>query len=313
VTTRFTLRQLEYFVAAAESGSTTEAAERLHVTQSAMSAALTDLEGSLDVLLFVRRRGRGISLTAQGRELLAEARQLLRGADEFASRATDLQSGLTGDLRVGCYETIMPAVLAPLLGAFQSRHPGIRIDFLEGAQDELGAALLEGAVDLAITYEWELPAGLSGMVFLDQVPHVLLPVGHPLAGADAVALHDLEPEPFILLTAEPAPRLIAQTFERAGVSPLVRYRSKNWDHIRALVQLELGYSMFAQTPGPTPRHWHPAVVGRPITEDVPAPPILIVTPQRTPLTRRARAFYDFCFSEGRRILLDGPPNFAATS
>lgn len=301
---RFTLRQLEYFVAAAETSSTTDAAERLHITQSAMSAALTDLERALDVTLFVRRRGRGIALTSQGRELLVSARELLHGAEELASRATDLQANLSGSLRVGCFATIMPAVLAPLLGAFQARFPEIQIDFLEGTQAELGAALLEGAIELAITFDHDLPHGVTGELLVEQAPHVLLAADHRFANAQRVSLATIASEPFILLNAEPASTLQRATFARAGLQPNIRYSSRNWDHIRALIQFGLGYSLYSQPLGAVPPlHWHPSAVGVPLAEAMPAPPILVATRSEGRLTRRGQAFREFCFAEGRQALV----------
>ncbi|ORB19598.1 hypothetical protein BST36_21125 [Mycolicibacterium moriokaense] len=80
---QFTLRQLAYFVAAAETGSTTQAAAQFVMTQSAMSAALYDLERAVGTQLLVRYRGRGLELTASGRALVPRARELLRAADDL--------------------------------------------------------------------------------------------------------------------------------------------------------------------------------------------------------------------------------------
>ncbi|MEO8328444.1 MAG: LysR family transcriptional regulator, partial [Candidatus Nanopelagicales bacterium] len=75
---RFTLRQLEYFVAVAEAGTITAAAEQIHLSQSAMSTALADLERVFGVQLLVRHHSRGVTLTPSGEDLLVTARELLR-------------------------------------------------------------------------------------------------------------------------------------------------------------------------------------------------------------------------------------------
>jgi len=95
----YTLRQLEYFVAVAETGTVTAAAAKVHLSQSAMSTALADLERLLAVQLVLRHHARGITLTAAGSRLLVEARQLLRQADELQSLATHLGGEVTGRLR----------------------------------------------------------------------------------------------------------------------------------------------------------------------------------------------------------------------
>ena len=73
---KYTLRQLAYFVATAEAGTTSGAADRLYVSQSALSSGLDDLEAALDVQLMLRRKGRGIDLTETGRRVMVRAREL---------------------------------------------------------------------------------------------------------------------------------------------------------------------------------------------------------------------------------------------
>src|SRR5690625_5548304 len=81
-----TLRQLQYFVAVAETQSITKAADRSHVSQAAVSLAITDLEKSLGVTLTIRRRAKGVALTAEGRAILTDARVMLDQAKELAER-----------------------------------------------------------------------------------------------------------------------------------------------------------------------------------------------------------------------------------
>src|SRR5690242_19217172 len=100
----YTLRQLEYFVAVAEAGSVTHAAAAVPLSQSAMSAALADLENALSVQLLVRHHAKGITLTSAGRELLIASRQLLAMADDLRHVAQGLGASLTGTLSIGCFE-----------------------------------------------------------------------------------------------------------------------------------------------------------------------------------------------------------------
>src|ERR1700748_1682568 len=106
----YTLRQLQYFVAAAEAGTVTQAAEAMHLSQSAMSTALADLEKAFQVQLLVRHHARGISLTPAGRELLVQAADLLGAAQ-------GLGSSLTGTVQLGCFSVPAPYVLPELLAA----------------------------------------------------------------------------------------------------------------------------------------------------------------------------------------------------
>ena len=89
---RFTLRQLKYFVAAADAGSVTEAALNIPVAQSSVSAAIAQLESALGVQLLIRHHAQGISPTAEGQQFLVRARALLQDADELERFASELTS-----------------------------------------------------------------------------------------------------------------------------------------------------------------------------------------------------------------------------
>lgn len=300
VLTNFTLKQLAYFVGAAEAGTTAAAAERFFMTQSSMSAALTELEAALGVQLFIRRRGKGLELTNTGQALLPEARRLVRGAEEFGGRAGSLQNRLSGRLVVGCFDTIAPAALPPLLNGFHSRHPDVEVDFLEGGQADLQAALFDGRIELSIMYDYDLPAGLERVVVNEPVPHILVSRKHPLASRMEVALREIAEEPFIMIKTLPARPLIMQVFAAAGVTPHVRFNSGNFDHIRSLVQQGMGYSMVSQTVGATPAHWTHDVVAVPVSDAVPPAYVVIASVDQARLTRRAQAFRDFCLSTYQR-------------
>ncbi|MGW4026231.1 LysR substrate-binding domain-containing protein [Streptomyces sp. NPDC005009] len=270
----FTLRQLAYFVAAAETGTTAAAAGRYFMNQSSMSAALSELESSLGVQLFIRRRGKGLELTSTGRELLPEARRLVREADEFSGRAGALQNELSGRLVIGCFDTIAPALLPPLLKGFARQHPDVEVDFVEGGQETLHEALLDGRIELSLMYEYGLPPSLDRIVVRRPAPHVLVPADHPVAALDEVDLARLADEPFIMISTAPAMPLIEDVFRAAGVTPRVRYSSANFDHIRALVQLGMGYSMISQSAGLRPLHWNDRVVGVTGAGGVPHQPVV---------------------------------------
>lgn len=302
----FTLKQLAYFVGAAESGSTSAAAERFFMNQSSMSAALTELETSLGVQLFVRRRGKGLELTNIGRTLLPEARRLVRNADEFRGLAGTLQNRLSGRLVVGCFDTIAPAILPSLLDGFRAQHPDVEVDFLEGGQDDLHTALFEGRIELSIMYDYDLPSGLDRMVIRRPIPHVLVSARHPSAARSTLSLHELVGEPFIMIKTSPARALITQVFTAAGVTPEVRFESGNFDHIRSLVQQGMGYSMVSQEVGATPAHWTRDILAIPVSDPVPATFVIIAGLEQARLTRRAHAFRAFCAASTS----DGTPAFS---
>ena len=128
-----TLRQLAYFAVVAEEGSLTAAAERIHLSPSALSTAVSELERLLDVQLFIRH-ARGLSLTRDGERVLAESRALLGDADALQRNAGRLQHELTGSIVVGCYPTILSSLLPRVIAEFTTQHPRVSLEIKEGHQ-----------------------------------------------------------------------------------------------------------------------------------------------------------------------------------
>ncbi len=116
----YTMRQLFVFVAVAETGTIRAAADRLHVSQSAVSLAITELERGLKSQLCVRRRAHGVQLTPTGERVLIRAKALLEQAGDLAAEASGAEGVLTGPLAIGCYSSLGPTLLPRLLYEFNS-------------------------------------------------------------------------------------------------------------------------------------------------------------------------------------------------
>jgi DNA-binding transcriptional LysR family regulator len=146
MTRNLDLDLIRTFVAVADSGSMTVAANLLHMTQGAVSQQVKRLEDVLDCLLFVRR-ARKLELSQQGEQFLAKARQLLRLNDEIWADMT--AQDLRGSLRVGVpYDLVTP--LAPAMKAFSEAHPHVEISLVCAASPELNEAVNSGRVDVSL-------------------------------------------------------------------------------------------------------------------------------------------------------------------
>jgi DNA-binding transcriptional LysR family regulator len=292
--TEFTLRQLAYFVAAADQGTTAAAAQAHGISQSAMSSALTDLERALGVQLLFRNKAKGVTLTQAGREALPEARRLLAAAEELQSHITDVGNEPTGRLAIGCFTDFAPFVLPPLLRDFASRYPRIEPDFTEGGQVELQDQLMEGRCELALLWDIGLRPGITTHELHPLLPRVLLPPGHRLAHREAVSARDLAAEPLILLTAAPGTDFVQSVFAAAQSTPKVRFRTERFEHARALVAHGLGYTLYAQPAALDPATWAGDMVVRPLSDPVPPRPLVLAHPTGARLTRRAQLFLRHC-------------------
>lgn len=295
---RYSLRQLEYFVAIAEAGSLSGAAEEMRVSQSGLSQSLTDLERALGVQLAVRRKAHGVTLTPTGTQVLRHARALLRHGEDLANAAAGGDT-LRGVLSLGCYVTLAPTVLPPLLQEFNEIHPELWIDFVEGTQDVLQRRLLAGELDLAVLYDMEVQREMERAVIDTARPHVLLPADHRLKDDPTVSLADLAAEPMVLLDAPPSSHNTLAIFDRLAITPDVRFRPTTFELARALVGRGMGYALLVQRPANDRTYEGKKVLVKEISEPVEDFQILLAWPKGTRLNQRARAFVEFCQDQHR--------------
>lgn len=179
----FTLRQLQYAVAVADSLSFRKAAERCRVSQPSLSAQLAQLEASIGVRLFERDRRR-VLVTAAGRALIERARLILRETDDLVELARHSGDPLSGTLRIGVIPTISSYLLPRLTTALRKAYPRLTVLWVEDKTEVLLRSLEGGTLDAALL-ALEADLGDVEREILGADPFVLAtPVGHPL-GAKA--------------------------------------------------------------------------------------------------------------------------------
>ena len=244
----FTLRQLEYFVAAADTGSITEAALGIPVAQSSVSAAIAQLEAALGVQLFIRHHAQGITPTAEGRQFAERARSLLHDADELRRFASELTAELRGTLNLGCLVTLAP-LIGPHLGkGFREDHPAVSLEMAEAGQDDLMARLGTGRLSVALTYDLALSDDIAFTPLARLPPYALFAAGHPLAASPSVSLTELAAWPLVLLDLPLSRDYFRSLFTAIGVTPTVAHRSPHADVVRTMVANDFGYSILNVQP-----------------------------------------------------------------
>lgn len=290
----YTIRQLQYFVAVAQTGTMSGAAARCHVSQSALSLAISQLERSLGVKLFVRQRAKGAELTPAGMRVLQQAEELLQQAGELQAQI-DIERGAEprGTLPLGCYTGLAPLYIPPLLTGFKEECPGVALEFSESAQPELMRDLREGVFELALLYDSELDPDIEYTVVDELKPYILLPEKHRLAGEAAVSLFDLADEPMIQVDLPPSRENWTQNMLDLGIEPTIGYRSHSFELVRCLVGRGLGYAPLFQQPPLDRTYEGHVVVARPIVEEIHPVRVVLGYPAGTKLTVRARHFVDF--------------------
>jgi DNA-binding transcriptional LysR family regulator len=285
----FTLRQLAHFVAVAEAGSLSGAAERLYMSPSAVAASLDELERSLDADLCVRRRAQGITLTPVGRVVFQGAKALLDEASELSHLARGAGAELVGPLVVGCFVTLAPTVLPPLLEMFEAEHPRVTVDFVEGDQVGLQEKLVGGELDVAVMYDLDVTADLSSIVLYEPSAYALFAADHPLAGEEFVTLEQLVGEPLALFDQPPSARYAMNLFRDVGLSPLVRHRTQTLELTRSLVARGLAYAILVQRPWNKSSYEGRSIVEKEIRPPVAPCPVILAWPRDATLSPRAQA------------------------
>jgi LysR family transcriptional regulator, hydrogen peroxide-inducible genes activator len=193
------LHQLRYFVAVAELGHFTKAAERCFVSQPSLSQQILKLERELKHPLF-DRTGRRAALTEAGRALYDSAKAVLAALDDAEARVRTLGDDGGGVVHVGAIPTIAPYLFPPLLKRFAADHPKAEVTLHEDLTARTLEACLTGDLDLAVV---ALPVDDGRLhaepLFRDELL-AALPPGHALAKKKQLSLADLAGEPFVLLS-----------------------------------------------------------------------------------------------------------------
>jgi DNA-binding transcriptional LysR family regulator len=241
-----TLRQLEYFVAVAEEQSITRAAVKCHVTQAAISQALRELETVLGVQLAVRRKSKGVHLTATGRAVATRSRTLLGEVKHLVSAADDTSAGASGTYTIGCFTTLSPVVLPEVAEFLARTYPRVKLDIVEGSASEIQERMLRGQADLCFLYEAQRHSEVSTVLLRERRYRVAVASDHPLAARDAVSVADLEPHPGAVLNIEPASYLNEAMLRRFGITPNIVFRTASVVTIRALVGRGLAWALLME-------------------------------------------------------------------
>jgi DNA-binding transcriptional LysR family regulator len=291
---QFTLRQLGYFVAAADAGSMTGASRAAHVSQSAISFAVADLERELGTQLFIRHHAHGLSLTPAGHRVIVDARELLARAAGLADEARELGDGLTGSLGIACYDTIAPFLMPRQVAGFAEKQPAVQLDLREGTMTDLHHLIRSGGSELMIAYDLDIARDIALTPLRHTRPYVLLPPGHRFADREEVEIEQLVDDPLVLLDQPQPSKYFLGLFEAAGLTPTIGHRTSSFEMVRSLVARSLGYSLLIQRPATDASYEGLPLVCLPLVRPPYTLTIVIGAAKGAKPTRRATAFVEHC-------------------
>jgi LysR family hydrogen peroxide-inducible transcriptional activator len=236
------LSQLRYFLAVADTGNFTRAAERSNITQPSLSQQIINLEREVGHKLF-HRLGRKAVLTEAGQTFLGRAKRILFEVEDATKELSD-HPNLGRRITVGAVQTVMPYLIVPFIAKCRAKHPNLVIHAREDFRANLVRAVVEGELDLAIV---PLPIKEHRVSIEPLMTEpLMLVVGrqHPFAQRSTISLHDLAGETFISLGDSSA--LAAQIgafFGDHNFTPQIGFRCGQVATLKRFVSLGLGISI----------------------------------------------------------------------
>ncbi|MBD2836718.1 LysR family transcriptional regulator [Pseudomonas sp. JM0905a] len=242
------LASLNAFIAIAETGSFSEAGERLHLTQPAVSKRIASLEQQLSVRLF-DRLGREVSLTEAGRALLPRAYQILNVLDDTRRALSNLSGDISGRLTLATSHHIGLHRLPPLLRAFTRAYPQVALDIQFLDSEVAYEEILHGRVELAvITLAPETALPVQAVpVWNDPLDFVAAPE-HPLARDKTIFLPDVARHPAVFPGGNTfTHHIVRRMFEAEGLMPNIAMSTNYMETIKMMVSIGIAWSVLPRT------------------------------------------------------------------
>jgi DNA-binding transcriptional LysR family regulator len=240
------LRQIRYFVAAADAGQISKAAMGLNVSQSAVTAAVKGLESQLNARLF-DRHAVGVRLTYEGHQFLQRARNVLAAVNEAARITAENRDAIEGSLRVATTYTVAGYFLPPHLARFQRNFPRIALELFEQPRPEIEAGLLSGRFDLAMVLTSNIAdrGAIAWQTLLRSRRRLWLPSDHPLLERAAVSMADVAAEPYVMLTVDEAEQTAGSYWQATPWRPRVIFRTSSVEAVRSMVSNGTGVTVLS--------------------------------------------------------------------
>ncbi len=290
----FSLKQIRYFIAAAESGQISHAAVELNVSQSAVTAAIQQLEAILGMRLFVRKSN-GVALTFEGSRFLQHARNIIAAVDEAMRVPTAASRETRGLVRLGVSYTVAGYFLPAHLARFRRSFPDVTVELQEAARPEIERDLVGGTLDLAVILTSNLAdtRAIEHETLIRSRRRLWMPADHPLARADHVGFAEVAAEPYVALTVDEALQTTMRYWEVTPYRPKVIFRTSSVEAVRSMVAAGMGVTILSDMV------WRPwslegqRIETRVLADPVPSMDVGLAWPRGAELSAAARAFVDF--------------------
>ncbi|GIP27658.1 HTH-type transcriptional regulator GltC [Paenibacillus sp. J23TS9] len=241
------LRQLQYFLKVAQKEHVTQAAEELHVAQSAVSRQIHQLEEELGVQLFMQK-GRNLQLTPVGQLFCKRVDSILKDLDKAVLEVHEFLDPEQGEIRIGFPHSLGIHLIPSVVAEFKRRYPNVKFRFKQGMFPSLIRDVISAEVDLAFISPFpEKHEQVEGEIMLTEELYAILPPNHPLAGEESITLNQLKEDKFVLFSKGYSLRpIVWHACLEAGFTPKIAFEGEETDTIRGLVAAGMGVSILPE-------------------------------------------------------------------
>ncbi|WP_338471120.1 LysR family transcriptional regulator [Niallia sp. XMNu-256] len=241
------LRQIQYFIEVAKREHVTEAANYLHVAQSAVSRQIFNLESELGVDLFVRE-GRNVKLTPIGKVFLKHMEEAIAILENAQREIEEYLDPGHGTIRIGFPTSLATYTMPTAISAFRERYPDVKFQLKQGAYYDLIDRVAKGEIDMALLGPVPMrEKKVRGSILFSENLVALLPIDHPLAKSPTLKLSQLREDGFILFPKGYILReILFEACEQQGFQPTVTFEGEDIDAIRGLVSAGLGVAIIPE-------------------------------------------------------------------
>lgn len=240
---RFTLRQVECFLAVAEAGSIAKAAILLSASDSTVADAISAMERSLGAKLFQRRRSHGATLTSDGRTVLPLARRILADGAELTAAVGRDAGAVVGPVRIGCSPTLASLILPQLIVEVGHRFPGIELEYHTDDLAPMIAKIENSELDLVVSFDIDVPPEFENVQLSTTQAMLVVASDHRLADRESASLSEVADEDMVLLDILSSRTHTLELMSARGVTPRIKYRTPDYELCRSLVGRNLGYTL----------------------------------------------------------------------
>jgi len=288
------LRHIRYFLAAAEAGQISRAAMDLGVSQSAVTAAVKQLESYVGARLF-DRHAQGVALTLEGSRFMLHARNIAASVNEALRFEQEPARKIRGTVRVGVTYTVAGYFLPQHQVRFARSYPDVNLELREAPRSSIEEDLIAGRLDTAVLLTSNIVNrnALDSETLIRSRRRLWLPLDHPLTHADAVHLADVAGEPYVMLTVDEAAKTAGRYWSGTGYRPRVIFETSSVEAVRSMVANGMGVTILSDM---VYRPWSlegQRIETRLVTEPIPSMDVGLAWARNADLSGATRAFRDF--------------------